>query len=140
MTKGSAPGPAPHDAAVAGPAAYLAKGGTYFQGMRADYVEALPADPGATLLEIGCSEGQTGALALARGKCARYIGIELHDPSARIAATRLSEVHVGNIEEMALDVLPPGVWTRSCSPRCSNIWWTPGRWSPASCRCCAPGG
>jgi len=108
MTKGSAPGPAPHDAAVAGPAAYLAKGGTYFQGMRADYVEALPADPGATLLEIGCSEGQTGALALARGKCARYIGIELHDPSARIAATRLSEVHVGNIEEMALDVLPPG--------------------------------
>lgn len=94
------------EAAVAGTAAYLAKDGSYFQGVRADYIEALPDAPGATILEIGCAEGQTGALALARGKCARYIGVELHAPSAEVAATRLSEVHVGNIEEMRLDIAP----------------------------------
>jgi 2-polyprenyl-3-methyl-5-hydroxy-6-metoxy-1,4-benzoquinol methylase len=89
--------------AVSGTEAYLGKAGSYFQGMRADYVDALPDAPQAAILEIGCSEGQTGALALARGKCARYIGIELHEPSARIAATRLTEVHIGNIEEMPLE-------------------------------------
>lgn len=94
------------DAAVAGTAAYLAKDDHYFQGVRADYVAALPDNPAATILEIGCAEGQTGALALARGKCARYIGVEIHEPSARVAATQLSEVHSGNIEAMTLDLAP----------------------------------
>jgi len=88
----------PHDAEKA----YLAKPGSYFQGVRADYVDALPIAPDAAILEIGCAEGGTGALALESGKCARYVGIELHGPSADIARTRLTEVHSGNIETMML--------------------------------------
>jgi 2-polyprenyl-3-methyl-5-hydroxy-6-metoxy-1,4-benzoquinol methylase len=86
--------------------AYLDKPGTYFQGVRRDYVAALPAAPAAAILELGCAEGGTGALALAQGKCARYVGIELHGPSAEIARTRLSEVHVGDVEVMALPFAP----------------------------------
>ena len=86
--------------------AYLAKTDSYFQGMRADYIAALPANPEATILEIGCSEGSTGDLALQQGKCRRYVGIELHEPSAVIARTRLSEVLVGDIEKMPLPFAP----------------------------------
>ena len=92
--------------ATAGTDAYLAKSGDYFQGVRADYVAALPDAPNAAILELGCSEGSTGALALQQRKCGRYVGIELHTPSADIARTRLTEVHVGNIEEMALSFVP----------------------------------
>ncbi len=42
--------------------AYLAKSGSYFQGGRRDYVDALPIAPDAAILEIGCAEGGTGAL------------------------------------------------------------------------------
>jgi 2-polyprenyl-3-methyl-5-hydroxy-6-metoxy-1,4-benzoquinol methylase len=86
--------------------AYLAKTGSYFQGVRADYIAALPSNPEAAILELGCSEGSTGALALAQGKCRHYMGIELHEPSAAIARTRLTEVHVGNIETMPLPFAP----------------------------------
>ena len=54
--------------------ACLAKLGSYFQGVRRDYVDALPIAPYAAILEIGCAEGGTGALALESGKCARYVG------------------------------------------------------------------
>lgn len=86
--------------------AYLAKTTSYFQGERADYIAALPTNPEAVVLEVGCSEGSTGALALAQGKCRRYVGIELHEPSAVIARTRLSEVLVGDIEKMLLPFAP----------------------------------
>ncbi len=86
--------------------AYLAKKTDYFQGMRADFIAALPAAPDASILEIGCSEGSTGALALQQGKCRRYVGIELHEPSAEVARTRLSEVLVGDIEKMDLPFAP----------------------------------
>ena len=82
--------------------AYLAKTNDYFQGVRTDYVAALPPNPAAVILELGCSEGSTGSLALALGKCSTYVGIELHEPSAVVARTRLSEVHVGDIEKMPL--------------------------------------
>lgn len=98
-----APGPR---RASAGTRAYLDKAGSYFAGVRADFVDELPDAAEAAILEIGCAEGGTGALALARGKCARYVGIELHAPSARVAGTRLSEVHVGDVERMALPFAP----------------------------------
>ena len=89
-----------------GTGAYLAKTNSYFQGVRADYIAVLPPNPGATILELGCAEGSTGARALAQGKCGHYVGIELHEPSAAIARIRLSEVHVGNIETMPLPFAP----------------------------------
>ena len=81
---------------------YDTKSKAYFEGARTDYVSAMPDDRHSSILEIGCAEGGTGVLALSRGKCARYVGIELHRPSAEIARTVLSEVHVGNIETMTL--------------------------------------
>ena len=57
----------------------------YFGGCRIDYVDALPNNPKAEILEVGCAQGNTGELALARGKCATYIGIELSSEVAQIA-------------------------------------------------------
>jgi SAM-dependent methyltransferase len=83
-------------------AGYETKDASYFGMARADYVDALPADPGAAVLEIGCSDGATGALALAHGKCGRYCGVELFPTPAARAAARLTEVVVGDVEELDL--------------------------------------
>ena len=56
---------------------YDLKDTSYFAMARDDYVAALPENPEASILEIGCSNGATGALALAEGKCRRYCGVEL---------------------------------------------------------------
>ncbi|MEL7466312.1 MAG: class I SAM-dependent methyltransferase [Pseudomonadota bacterium] len=81
---------------------YEDKGRGYFDGADADIVDRLPQSRDARILEIGCARGGTGELALARGKCRDYVGVELHEPSAMIARTRLSEVITGDVETMAL--------------------------------------
>ncbi len=81
---------------------YEKKPARYFGGCRADYVDALPDNNQATILEIGCAYGHTGALALERGKCGRYIGVELSPTAAEEARGRLTEVLVGNIETLEL--------------------------------------
>lgn len=81
---------------------YDLKESSYFAMAREDYVAALPADPDASILEIGCSNGATGALALARGKCGRYCGVELLPEAAAAARERLTEVVQGDIEQLAL--------------------------------------
>jgi SAM-dependent methyltransferase len=85
---------------------YENKPAPYFQGAREDYVAELPDSESAQILELGCSEGGTGALALSKGKCARYVGIELDPAAAEKARPRLSEVLVGNIETMELPFEP----------------------------------
>lgn len=95
--------PASDDAAAEGlKAAYQQKTTRYFQGARRDMIAELPDDPGARILELGCGEGDTGALALSEGKAGHYVGLEIHQPSAQIARTKLSEVHIGNVEAMPL--------------------------------------
>ena len=74
---------------------YDLKDTSYFAMARDDYVDALPDDADASILEIGCSNGATGALALARGKCRRYCGVELFAESAAAARERLTEVVEG---------------------------------------------
>lgn len=86
--------------------AYRHKDQRYFAGAREDMVLELPFDPTASILEIGCGSGQTGALAMARGRAQRYVGIELMAEPAAAARTRLSHVVVGDVEEMALDFRP----------------------------------
>jgi SAM-dependent methyltransferase len=81
---------------------YDLKEASYFGMAREDYVAALPDDPEASILEIGCSNGETGALALAEGKCGRYCGVELLPAAAATARERLTEVVQGDIEEIAL--------------------------------------
>lgn len=81
---------------------YDSKDASYFAMARHDYVDALPDDPTASILEIGCSNGATGALALARGKCGRYCGVELFAEPAAAARERLTEVVEGDVERLEL--------------------------------------
>lgn len=81
---------------------YQDKQGSYFGNPRRDYVAELPNNPSAAVLELGCGDGATGALALGEGKCGRYVGIELFEPVGRRAERVLSAVHIGNIESLDL--------------------------------------
>lgn len=92
--------------AFAGKVAYSSKDRDYFSGARADYIELLPASTRAAILELGCGDGSTGALAMARGKCGTYCGIEISDGPAEIARTRIAEVVVGDIESVSLPWQP----------------------------------
>jgi len=79
---------------------YANKPQSYFSGARSDFVRRLPYDPVASILEIGCGTGATGALALAQGRCGRYVGVELFDAAAEEARSVLSEVITGNVETL----------------------------------------
>jgi SAM-dependent methyltransferase len=86
--------------------AYDRKSASYFDNARADFVRALPRDPSAAILEVGCGTGATGALALARGRAGRYVGIELMESAAAKARSVLTEVVVGNVETLELPWRP----------------------------------
>ncbi|HUR32807.1 MAG TPA: class I SAM-dependent methyltransferase [Vicinamibacterales bacterium] len=81
---------------------YSAKNPAYYGNARRDYVAALPVDGSAAILELGCGNGATGALALAEGKCGRYVGIEMFAPMAAQARRVLTAVHEGNVETLEL--------------------------------------
>lgn len=83
-------------------AVYAAKRAAYFEGCRRDFVERLPVDPTAKILEIGCGNGNTGALALSERKCGWYAGVEAQDAAAVEARGKLSEVVVGDVEHLML--------------------------------------
>jgi 2-polyprenyl-3-methyl-5-hydroxy-6-metoxy-1,4-benzoquinol methylase len=87
--------------------AYSTKEVSYYEGAREDYISSLPANSSANILEIGCGQGATGALALSTGKCDTYCGIEQYEKAAFIAKGRISQVLVGNIETLELP-WPPG--------------------------------
>lgn len=90
------------DQSMAGPIGYDMKADRYFEGARSDFVSELPENPAAHILEIGCSNGNTGALALAKKKCGKYTGVEVHEAAAQKAEDRISQVLVGDIERMEL--------------------------------------
>jgi len=83
-------------------ALYTKKPRSYFSGARADMVSLLPNNPAANILELGCGDGSTGALARAAGKAATYTGIELDAEAADIATSQLSTVIVGDIASLDL--------------------------------------
>jgi SAM-dependent methyltransferase len=87
-------------------AGYDLKDTSYFAMAREDYVAQLPDNSEASILEIGCSNGATGALALAHGKCGRYCGVEFLEEPAAAARERLSEVVEGDVEEIELPWAP----------------------------------
>jgi SAM-dependent methyltransferase len=82
--------------------AYEIKDASYFEGARKDFVDELPDNPQAHILEIGCSNGNTGALALQMNKCGRYTGVEIHAEAALKARETLSQVLIGDVEQMEL--------------------------------------
>jgi 2-polyprenyl-3-methyl-5-hydroxy-6-metoxy-1,4-benzoquinol methylase len=81
---------------------YDAKPLAYFQGCRRDIVDDLPASADAAVLELGCGDGATGRYALTTGKAGVYVGIEISATAAQIAARSLTEVLVGNVEQLDL--------------------------------------
>ena len=87
-------------------AAYQSKCRNYFAGARFDFIDQLPHAPDASILEIGCGSGQTGALALQGQRAGRYVGIELMEQAAADARAILSEVIVGDVEQMEFDWQP----------------------------------
>lgn len=82
--------------------AYAAKPHGYFLGAREDFVSELPINQQARILEIGCGEGGTGCMALEQLKCGTYCGVELFPSAADKAKHRLSEVVLGNVEQIDL--------------------------------------
>jgi 2-polyprenyl-3-methyl-5-hydroxy-6-metoxy-1,4-benzoquinol methylase len=90
----------------AGLSAYRAKDPPYFASIRRDYVDSLPQNPDASILEIGCGYGGTGEFALATGKCGDYFGVELCDEAAEQAKRKLTGLLVGNVEELEFEWAP----------------------------------
>lgn len=81
---------------------YRSKSARYFEGCSRTVVELLPMNSSARVLEIGCGAGLTGALALADGRAAEYVGVELNSGAAEIAAGHLTRVLVADIERADL--------------------------------------
>lgn len=88
--------------AGSGAQAYESKTGTYFAGVRRDFLALLPPSGQADVLEIGCGFGETGAAALSAGLCRSYAGVELFPQAADVARTHLSEVLQGDVEHLDL--------------------------------------
>jgi 2-polyprenyl-3-methyl-5-hydroxy-6-metoxy-1,4-benzoquinol methylase len=86
-------------------AIYKDKPASYFANARNDIVERISTGPDAAILELGCGAGGTGRAMLAAGKAGRYVGIELSEAAAALAAESLSQVLVGDVEVMDLTVL-----------------------------------
>ena len=82
--------------------AYKAKDDAYFGNARRDWIDLLPVNHSLSVLELGCGNGATGALALSEGKCGSYIGVEMSERAADQARAVLTRVHIGNIEAMEL--------------------------------------
>jgi len=85
---------------------YNSKSDSYFSGARRLFVDNLPRNPSARLLEIGCSAGNTAAYALAQGKCGWCCGVELCAGPAAEAQKKMDQVVLGDIEKLKLDFPP----------------------------------
>jgi len=77
---------------------YLTKANDYFSGARKDWITDLPASEQSRILEIGCGNGDTGAMAKNEGKCAFYAAVELVEDMANEARKKLDDVICGNAE------------------------------------------
>jgi len=87
-------------------AAYTDKPNAYFSGARRDFIACLERDPSASILEIGCGTGATGALALEHERAGRYVGVELCPQAAAQARGVLSDVIEGDVETLEFEFAP----------------------------------
>ena len=99
MTTNNAPEDWSEDLSARG---YERKTSEYFASERRDFLELLPQSGAGRVLEIGCGTGDTGAAAIAEGRCESYHGFELAPQAASVARSRLTEVIEGNVEQMDL--------------------------------------
>ncbi|MEQ1682325.1 MAG: class I SAM-dependent methyltransferase [Burkholderiaceae bacterium] len=74
----------------------------YFSNPRPELVERIRQGPNR-VLEVGCAEGVMGGCLKQSGMARQVIGIEINPDAAKLARTRIDEVHCGDIEQMSLD-------------------------------------
>lgn len=85
------------------------KPASYFSSARIEFVDLLPRGRQASVIEIGCGSGATGALALSEGCCSMYVGVERDRKRASEARQVLSEVLIGGFEVVP-DHWPAGMF------------------------------
>ena len=83
---------------------YLQKPPEYFSGARKSFVDKLPDNPEARLLEVGTGAGDTAAYARSERKCGWCCGIELCEDPAKEANKKLDRVIIGDVEKLVLDL------------------------------------
>ena len=81
---------------------YDKKPASYFGNARHDIVAMLTTGPDGAILELGCGSGGTGRATIAAGKAGRYVGLELNEEAAAAASSALTEVVVGDVQDLDL--------------------------------------
>lgn len=74
----------------------------YYQFARPEVADLVPARA-KKILDVGCGQGNLGALLKAQDQEREVVGIEMDQMSAATASGKLDQVLVGNIENMHLD-------------------------------------
>jgi 2-polyprenyl-3-methyl-5-hydroxy-6-metoxy-1,4-benzoquinol methylase len=82
---------------------YSEKIDLYYQQARTDVLDAIGSGSYRRILEIGCGQGATGAIAKQKFKAEEVVGVELFESAAAVARTRLDKVICCDIGNMALD-------------------------------------
>ena len=86
--------------------AYAAKNESYYSGARKDYVNFLPLNRDGKIIEIGSGNGDTGGLAIKKGRCKEYVGVEMFETVAKLSESQLTKVHIGNVDTIELPYPP----------------------------------
>jgi SAM-dependent methyltransferase len=80
---------------------------SYVDAVNPDLLDRIPLDARA-VLDVGCSTGGLGAAYRRLNPRARIFGIDIDPAVAAIAAQRLDDVAVGDVEAGPLPFVPPG--------------------------------
>jgi SAM-dependent methyltransferase len=80
---------------------YTEKTPGYFSTIRYELIREIPVGT-VSVLEIGCGQGDTGAVLKREGRAQWVAGVELSDDAAQKAALVLDKVITGNIERIEM--------------------------------------
>ncbi|MFT5295188.1 MAG: 2-polyprenyl-3-methyl-5-hydroxy-6-metoxy-1,4-benzoquinol methylase [Colwellia sp.] len=63
----------------------------YYANVRSGLLDHVIKKDGSAILELGCAEGKTGKWLKENGHAAYYVGLDIHEPSIKIASHDLDE-------------------------------------------------